>query len=253
MSSIGTGYDLSASQFSPDGRVFQIDYAGKAVEQSGTLIGLRGKNGVVLAVEKIVRSPLYEEDSGSRIYSVDKHIGIAIAGLLADGRQIVETARKEALNYKQQFDRPIPIKVLNDRISSFIHAYTLYSAVRPFGVSVILASYSPETGPQMYMIEPSGSSYGYSGCATGKAKQAAKTEIEKLKLADMDIEELITQAGKIIYQVHDELKDKLFKMELSWVCELSDGLHQIVPDEWYKKAYTAGVESKRDDDSDNDI
>lgn len=83
----------------------------------------------------------------------------AIAGLLADGRQIVETARKEAINYKQQFDRPIPIKVLNDRISSFIHAYTLYSAVRPFGVSVILASYSPETGPQMYMIEPSGSSY----------------------------------------------------------------------------------------------
>lgn len=83
----------------------------------------------------------------------------AIAGLLADGRQIVETARKEAINYRQQFDRPIPIKVLNDRISSFIHAYTLYSAVRPFGISIILASYSPETGPQMYMIEPSGSSY----------------------------------------------------------------------------------------------
>lgn len=69
-------YDLSASQFSPDGRVFQIDYAGKAIEQSGTLIGLRGKNGVVLAVEKIVRSPLYEEDAGCRIYSIDKHIGI---------------------------------------------------------------------------------------------------------------------------------------------------------------------------------
>lgn len=69
-------YDLSASQFSPDGRVFQIDYAGKAIEQSGTLIGLRGKNGVVLAVEKIVRSPLYEDDAGCRIYSVDKHIGI---------------------------------------------------------------------------------------------------------------------------------------------------------------------------------
>lgn len=78
---------------------------------------------------------------------------------MADGRQIVETARKEAINYKQQFDRPIPIKVLNDRISSFIHAYTLYSAVRPFGVTIILASYSEETGPQMYMIEPSGSSY----------------------------------------------------------------------------------------------
>lgn len=67
---------MSASQFSPDGRVFQIDYAGKAIEQSGTVIGLRGKNGVVLAVEKIVRSPLYDEDAGGRIYSIDKHIGI---------------------------------------------------------------------------------------------------------------------------------------------------------------------------------
>jgi len=253
MSSIGTGYDLSASQFSPDGRVFQIDYAGKAIEQSGTLIGLKGKNGVVLAVEKIVRSPLYEEDAGTRIYSVDKHIGIALAGLLADGRIIVETARKEAANYKQQFNRPIPLKILNDRLSSFIHAYTLYSAVRPFGISAILASCDPITGPEMYMIEPSGSSYGYYGCATGKAKQAAKTEIEKLKLADMDIEQLITEAGKIIFQVHDELKDKLFKMELSWVCDLSGGLHQSVPKEWYTKAYQAGIESKRDDDSDNDI
>lgn len=56
-----------------------------------------------------------------------------------------------------------------------------------------------------------------------------------------------------IFQVHDELKDKLFKMELSWVCELSDGIHQLVPAEWYSKAYAAGIESKRDDDSDNEI
>lgn len=89
------------------------------------------------------------------------------------------------------------MKILNERISSYIHAYTLYSAVRPFGVSIILAAYSPATGSEMYLIEPSGSSYGYFGCATGKAKQAAKTEIEKLKLAEMDIEELITNAGKM--------------------------------------------------------
>jgi len=253
MSSIGTGYDLSASQFSPDGRVFQIDYAGKAIEQSGTLIGLRGKNGVVLAVEKIVRSPLYENDAGGRIYSIDKHIGIGLSGLLADGRIIVDIARQEAVNYRQQFDRPIPLKMLNDRLSSYIHAYTLYSAVRPFGVSCILASCDPITGPEMYMIEPSGSSYGYYGCATGKAKQAAKTEIEKLKLADLDMEGLVVEAGKVVYQVHDELKDKLFKMELSWVCDLSDYTHQIVPEAWYQKALQAGIDSKRDDDSDNEI
>lgn len=72
---------------------------------------------------------------------------------------LVQTAREEAANYRQQFKRPIPLKVLNDRISNFIHAYTLYSAVRPFGVSVILASCDPHTGPELYMIEPSGTSY----------------------------------------------------------------------------------------------
>lgn len=108
-----------------------------------------------------------------------------MAGLLADGRTIgnyhfwlkfvifnirlfsinqnvfvtVKTAREEAASYRQQFKRPIPLKVLNDRLANFIHAYTLYSAVRPFGVSCILVACDPHTGPEMYMIEPSGTSY----------------------------------------------------------------------------------------------
>lgn len=72
---------------------------------------------------------------------------------------LVETARTEAANYRQQYNRPIPLKILNDRLSGFFHAYTLYSAVRPFGVCAILASYDPDTGPEMYMIEPSGTTY----------------------------------------------------------------------------------------------
>ena len=71
MSSIGTGYDLYTSQFSPDGRVFQVEYAGKAVENSGTCIGLRGKDGVVFAVEKIITSKLIEKSSNKRIFGVD--------------------------------------------------------------------------------------------------------------------------------------------------------------------------------------
>lgn len=71
----------------------------------------------------------------------------------------VDTARQEAENYRQQFKRPIPLKVLNERLANYMHAYTLYSAVRPFGVSVILASYDKHDGAQMYMIEPSGNSY----------------------------------------------------------------------------------------------
>ncbi|EDW47165.1 GM20573 [Drosophila sechellia] len=96
MSTIGTGYDLSASQFSPDGRVFQIDYASKAVEKSGTVIGIRGKDAVVLAVEKIITSKLYEPDAGGRIFTIEKNIGMAVAGLVADGNYVADIARQEA-------------------------------------------------------------------------------------------------------------------------------------------------------------
>jgi len=252
MSSIGTGYDLSASQFSQDGRIFQIEYACKAVENSGTIIGLRGKDGVVLAVEKLITSKLYEDDSNTRLFTIDNHIGLAFSGLNADGRAVVQIAREEAQTYRQQYDRPIPLKTLNERLSSYLHAYTLYSAVRPFGVSVVIADWSEENGAEMYMIDPSGLSLGYLGCAVGKAKQSAKTEIEKLKLGELTCRQLTGEAAKIIHQVHDELKDKDFKLELSWVGKDTKGKHQLVPAEVYEEADKVGREAMDQDNSDED-
>ena len=89
---------------------------------------------------------------------------------------------------------------------------------------------SQERGAEMYCLEPSGISYGYWGCAAGKAKSNAKTELEKLKMADMTCAELVKEAAKIIYMVHDEVKDKMFELELSWVGEFTNGVHQKVPD-----------------------
>ncbi|XP_063538765.1 proteasome subunit alpha type-3 [Cydia strobilella] len=229
MSSIGTGYDLSASQFSPDGRVFQVEYAAKAVENSGTVIGLRGKDGVVFAVEKLVTSKLYEPGANKRIFHADQHVGIAVSGLISDARQIVETARSEASSYRNQYGMPVPLKYLNERVSMYMHAYTLYSAVRPYGCSIVMGTWSEHNGPEMYMLDPSGVSFSYFGCAVGKAKQAAKTEIEKLKLADLTVKELVKEAARIIYLVHDELKDKQFELELSWVSKDTKGKHELVP------------------------
>jgi len=242
MSSIGTGYDLSASQFSPDGRVFQVEYAQKAVENSGTAIGLRGTDGVVYAVEKLVVSKLYESTSNKRIFMIDRHVGMAVSGLLADARQIVETARTEAANYRSEYGAPIPVKYLTDRVAMYMHAYTLYSSVRPFGCSVMMASHQ-NNEPLLYTIEPSGVSWGYIGCAIGKAKQSAKTEIEKLKLKDLTCRELIKEAAKIIYIVHDDVKDKTFELQLSWVCEESKGLHQYVPADVHTEAEKYAKES----------
>lgn len=106
MTSIGTGYDLSASQFSPDGRVFQIEYAGKAVENSGTAVAIRGKDGVVFAVEKIVTSKLYEKGANRRIFNIDTHIGMAAAGLVTDARQLASIARDEVRIFLTQQRHP---------------------------------------------------------------------------------------------------------------------------------------------------
>lgn len=252
MSSIGTGYDLSASQFSPDGRVFQVEYAHKAVENSGTAVGIRCKDGVVFGVEKLITAKLYESTSTKRIFNIDRHIGMAVAGLLADSRHLVETARDEASNYRSEYGGPIPVSYLAHRLAAYVHAHTLYSAVRPFGCSLLLSAWDPHEGPTMFVIDPSGSFIGYLGAATGKAKQNAKTEIEKLKTENMTCRELVKEVAKIIHTVHDEVKDKRFELELSWVGEMTKGLHQLVPADVYAEADNYGKEAMKDDDDSDD-
>uniref|UniRef100_A0A3Q2SUQ5 Proteasome 20S subunit alpha 3 n=1 Tax=Fundulus heteroclitus TaxID=8078 RepID=A0A3Q2SUQ5_FUNHE len=138
-------------------------------------------------------------------------------------------------------------------VAMYVHAYTLYSAVRPFGCSFILGSYDKDDGPQLYMVDPSGISHGYWGCAIGKAKQAAKTEIEKLQMKDMTCRELVKEVAKIIYIVHDEVKDKAFELELSWVGEVTNGRHELVPKDIKEEAEKYAKDSlEEEDDSDED-
>lgn len=165
MTSIGTGYDLSTSVFSPDGRLFQIDYGQKAVEASGTAVAIRGKDGVVFAVEKIITSKLYEKETNRRIFSIDRHIGGAGSGLYADVRQLADICMTEAANYKSEYGSPIPVKYLTDRVANYVHLYTLYSGLRPFGTTFMLGSYTEMDGPQLYCVENSGLYYRYWGCA----------------------------------------------------------------------------------------
>ncbi|GAA6011706.1 hypothetical protein JCM10207_004217 [Rhodosporidiobolus poonsookiae] len=246
MSSIGTGYDLSTSTYSPDGRIFQVEYANKAVENAGTVIGLRCKDGIVLAVEKLVQSKLLVPGANKRIASIDLHAGVATAGLLADGRHLAGRAREECESYRENYQTRIPMKILAERLALYFQAYTLYSSVRPFGLSAIVAGWdSPistdgsdtiverreEGTPGLYMIEPSGTFWGYRGCAIGKGRQLAKTEIEKLPLETLTAEEALVEAARIIHTVHDDAKDKDFELELTWISPKSGWKHQPVPKE----------------------
>jgi 20S proteasome subunit alpha 7 len=218
MTSIGTGYDLSNSTFSPDGRVFQVEYAAKAVENSGTSLGIRTPHCVVIAQEKLVASKLLVPGKNPRLGSVDRHIGIASSGLIPDGKHFLGRARDEAASWKSQYKLPIGVPQLVDRMGQYVQAYTLYSSVRPFGISAIIGGGSEEDGTGLFMIEPSGAYYGYHACATGKGRQLAKNELEKLDFATISAQDAIDAAARIIHVVHDESKDKDFELEIGYVC-----------------------------------
>ncbi|KAH9542053.1 hypothetical protein CY35_14G095300 [Sphagnum magellanicum] len=207
------------------------------------VVGIKCKDGVVLGVEKLIPSKMLLEGSNRRIHAVHKHAGMVVAGLAADGRQIVGRARSEASQYLSFYGEDIPIKELCDRVAHYVHLCTLYWWLRPFGSAAILGGYDRD-GPQLYMIEPSGVAYRYFGAAVGKGRQAAKTAIEKLKLSEMTCREGIIAVAKIIYEVHDEAKDKAFELELSWVCDESNKQHQRVPADLLEEAKVAAKAAK---------
>jgi len=199
------------------------------------VIGLRVKDGVVLAVEKLVHSKLLVPGANRRIQTIDHHIGLASSGLLADGRHLSSRARDEAASYRDNYRELAPLKELSDRLSLYVQAYTLYSSVRPFGCSTILGGID-KNGPSIYVIEPSGVFYGYHGAAVGKGRQLAKTELEKLKLSELTTREAVFEAARIIHLVHDDAKEKEFELELSWIGDETNGRHVPVPKDLFEEA-----------------
>lgn len=258
MASIGTGYDLSSTTFSPDGRVFQIEYAAKSVENSGTCVGIRCKDGVVLAVEKMILSKMLVGGTVRRSHIVDKHAALAVCGLIPDGRVIVEHARKEGERYRDFYGRDIPGRILAERVAHFVHLYTLHWHVRPFGCAILLSVYDDVEGPQLYLVEPSGISYRYYACAYGKGKQAARTELEKLKLneksgkAGLTCKEAVAELAKIIVGVHDEAKDKEYEIEMIWVSDEAGKKAQMVPKEMIDTAQKAAIAAAEESDMEDD-
>ncbi|KAL3150385.1 Phosphoprotein associated with glycosphingolipid-enriched microdomains 1 [Trebouxia sp. C0010 RCD-2024] len=244
MSGIGTGYDLSVSTFSPDGRVFQTDYAQKAVDNSGTVIGLRCKDGVVVGAEKTIISKMLVGGSDKRTYAIDRHAGVAVAGLSADGRQVVNRAIQEAQQYKNVYGEPIPGHVLADRIASYVHIFNLYWYVRPCGSSTLLASYDKE-GPQLYLIEPTGIALRFFGTAVGKGRQGAKTDIERLDLKGLTCKAAVKEIAKILHTVHDE--EKPFEIEMAWICDDSKKKFAKVPADLVAEADKAAKDALNSD------
>lgn len=254
MASVGSGYD-SDIVLSPDGRIFQVEYAMKAVEHSTTVIGMLCEDGVVLAAERQVQSKLYENNSLSsrRIYHIDSHIGCAVAGLLTDARSLIDIARSEATSYREQLNKPIPVEILVKRFCRYMFQHTLTVFSRPFGCAVIVGGTNPDTGKhELWMADPSGVCWRYKGVAIGKTQQAAKTEMEKIKLGSIKCEQAIKECMKVVHSVRDENQaHKEFMVDVSCVGQPNNGKHEFVSEE-VKLSAEQWAKTELDSDSEED-
>ena len=176
---MSSGYDTSCTTLSQEGRIYQIEYAVKKIESSPTVLGIIFNDGVVLISEKIKESKAIVSGSNPTIYSISNHIGMAICGLLPDGRNIVSRAKLEASSYLKNYGIPISGQILAERLSIYVHAHTCHWGARPFGCVVMISSYDSDNKYHLFMLENNGNFFEYFACANGKGRQIVKATIEK--------------------------------------------------------------------------
>lgn len=225
-----------------------MEYAQKAVELGGTAIGIKCSDGIVLAVEKPQSSKLLVHGSNRRIFTVDKHVGIACTGTPADGRQLVNRAREESSNYEDTYGSKIVPSVLSNRLALFTHYFTIHGSLRPFGTAGLIASYDEDMDtPELYMVEPSGQCNKYFACAAGKGAQAARTELEKLlnNRAEGGIAcaDAVNEVARILHVIRDPSKDRPFELEMGWLTAANNWKYQMCPMDMVRDADARGKAS----------
>ncbi|PKK86553.1 MAG: proteasome endopeptidase complex, archaeal, alpha subunit [Thermoplasmata archaeon HGW-Thermoplasmata-1] len=171
-------YDRAITVFSPDGRLFQVEYAREAVKRGTTTVGLKFDGGVVLIVDKRITSRLVEPESIEKIFQLDEHIGCATSGLVADARALVDRARIDAQMNKVTYNERIPIKTLVKKICDFKQSYTQYGGVRPFGTALLVGGVD-ETGARLFSTDPSGALMEYKASSEGAGRTEAVEYFEK--------------------------------------------------------------------------
>jgi proteasome alpha subunit len=194
------GYDRAITIFSPDGRLFQVEYALEAVRRGWTALGIRCTDGVVLAVEKKKISPLIDPSSMEKILKVDDHVGATFAGLSSDARILVDRARQEAQINRMLYDETIDVEVLTKKVTEVKQIYTQHAGVRPFGVALLIAGVD-KFGARLFMTEPSGAYAGYFAVAIGAGNQSVTEFFEKNYQQDISVDSAITLALKALATV----------------------------------------------------
>ncbi len=205
-------YDRGVSTFSPEGRLFQVEYAIEAIKLGSTAIGIQAIDGVVLAVEKRLASPLIVPSSVEKVFEIDSHIGCAVSGLTADARMLVEHARVEGQNHRFVYNEPMRVESLTQAVCDLALRFGENGASekailsRPFGVALLLAGVD-DSGPHLFFADPSGTFMAYAAKAIGSATEVAQAQLQDDFKHDMNIDDATLLAIKVLKQVMEDALD----------------------------------------------
>ncbi|UPW00625.1 archaeal proteasome endopeptidase complex subunit alpha [Halorussus gelatinilyticus] len=196
-------YDRGITIFSPDGRLYQVEYAREAVKRGTASIGIRTEGGVVLAVDKRIRSELMERTSVEKIHKADDHIGIASAGHVADARQLIDFARQQTQVNRLRYGEPIGVETLTKEVTDHIQQYTQVGGARPFGVALIIGGIE-DGEPRLYETDPSGTPYEWKALAVGADRGEIQEYLEDNYSEAMDLDGGIELALRALGSVNDD-------------------------------------------------
>ncbi|MFX0188690.1 MAG: archaeal proteasome endopeptidase complex subunit alpha [Candidatus Hodarchaeota archaeon] len=196
-------YDRALTVFSPEGRLYQVEYALEAVRRGTLAVAIKSNEDICLAALIKIPSNLMDADSIDKIFQVDDHIGVAISGLHADSRVLINYARVQAQSFRLTYDEPVHLNMLVKTIADLKQIYTQYGGIRPFGCSLFFIAID-STGPQIYTTSPSGIYRTYKAFALGSGEATAREYIEKNYKENMNFKEVIDLALKAIKESIDE-------------------------------------------------
>eukprot|EP00873_Tetraselmis_striata_P044819 jgi/Tetstr1/465083/TSEL_009811.t1 len=220
-------YDSRTTIFSPEGRLYQVEYAMEAISNAGAAVGILATDGVVLAAEKRITSKLLDTAAvgvrREKMYKLDEHIACAVAGITADANILINTCRLSAQRYLFAYQEPIPVEQLVRNLCDTKQGYTQFGGLRPFGVSLLYAGWDEHHGFQLYHSDPSGNYGGWKATAVGANNQAAQNILKQDYKEDCTMEEARKLAIKVLSKTMDSTSLTPDKLEMSTVTLGAEG------------------------------
>ncbi len=237
-------YDRGITVFSPDGRLFQVEYAREAVKRGTTTVGVRFKDGVVLIIDKRVTSRLVEPSSIEKIFQIDEHIGCATSGLVADARVLVDYARVVAQINKVTYNEPITVEALVKKICDYKQTYTQYGGVRPFGTALLVAGVD-DTGPHLFETDPSGALVEYKAGSIGSGRTVVMEIFEEKYKEGISMKEAVHLGLEALQKAtEEEISDHAIEIATVTTKTSFEKLSPETTKKYLKEAGIIGKENK---------